>query len=115
MDDLIAFLRARETGREKNANEGHSLWCAALDPCHEGPNFGDPDYSRCDCKRRWALADVAAKRQIIDEAAQVEHLADSWPAEPDDVVNARVTMEKVLRLLALPYVDHPAYQKSWKP
>ena len=48
------------------------------------------------------LAECEAKRRIV-EHCDFDHLARS-PGDP-----------YVLRLLALPYADHPDYREEWRP
>jgi hypothetical protein len=69
------------------------------------------------------LADVEAKRQIIEqhEPATVSYLpsrergcvtcstAQTWDAQANEA-NCQT-----LRLLALPYADHPEYRDEWRP
>lgn len=45
------------------------------------------------------LAEVAAKRRIVEDARQVP----------------TISMRHVLRLLALPYAEHPEYSADWAP
>lgn len=54
------------------------------------------------------LADVAAKRQIIDRYEYVQ-------SDPEIHDDGEYAMAGVLRLLALPFSGHPDYQESWKP
>lgn len=51
------------------------------------------------------LAEVAAKRMIIDQCNRTLEFEDygHWLADG------------VLKLLALPYADRPGYQESWRP
>jgi hypothetical protein len=76
------------------------------------------------------VAEVAAKRQIIELHGHEER--SGWRPDDDDTPGAYGTIEQAcmecgsqdlavrwpcptIRLLALPYVDHPQYQESWKP
>ena len=52
----------------------------------------------------WELADVKAKRQIIELCA----------TETDET-GGRPLAIRTLRLLALPYAEHPDYQERWRP
>ncbi|MGW6741614.1 DUF6221 family protein [Streptomyces sp. NPDC055025] len=86
------------------------------------------------------LADVEAKRQIVDASAarcpvgcRVEHsysgscmlrsVGPAWEADGERWVHGengeptrpRHTAEWTLRLLALPYDGHPDYRQEWKP
>lgn len=66
------------------------------------------------------LEDLAAKRRIVElyaEARQnaIDYREDytlagnrPWSEQTDH-------LEPVIRLLALPYADHPHYQESWRP
>lgn len=64
------------------------------------------------------LAEVDAKRRIIDEwqrhDLRVREVlaADLSPAHADERRNA---VWSVLRLLALPYADHPDHRQEWRP
>lgn len=68
---------------------------------------------------RYQLADADAKRRILEEyerhrAAIRGHnstLDDPSPSE----VRLVVSLEKVVRLLAAPFADHPDYDESWRP
>ena len=63
---------------------------------------------------RWdparVLAECEKNRRIVDVCLawprKGEHIAP-WPRND--------TADSVLRLLALPYADHPDYQESWRP
>lgn len=67
---------------------------------------------------RWdperVLAECQAKRLIVEGFREADELADDAPAHSADaaVVGA---WESVLRLLALPYADRPAYRTEWRP
>lgn len=50
------------------------------------------------------LAECEAKRRIVSRIAT----ADPHP-------DARYMLDLVLRLLALPYADHPGYREEWRP
>ena len=53
------------------------------------------------------LAEVEAKRRIVNAIGE----ADPHAA----YITATFTGWDVLRLLALPYADHPDYDPSWRP
>ncbi|MGA4864080.1 DUF6221 family protein [Streptomyces lavendulocolor] len=61
------------------------------------------------------LAEVDAKRQMIDEyarnaeAAEAEQCPNEWNGGIDKLGHF------VLPLLALPYADHPDYRDEWRP
>lgn len=68
------------------------------------------------------LADIAAKRTILDRAQDASRLAGSKPGY-DTVARLNVSLAKVLapelervaRLLACAYRDRPGYQETWRP
>ena len=94
--DLPAFLLARITEDEDWARTEAEGWSGH-------PN----DPAR-------VLAECEAKRRIITEAVpgieSLQRSADGeWgPAGEDEP-------ERLLRLLALPYADHPDYNQAWRP
>lgn len=83
-----------------------------------------------------ALAEVEAKRHIIEQVSRWQHddpddggyyccpalrtepLGDLGPesfGEENCTCGVRARRAKILRLLALPYADHPDYLAEWKP
>ena len=101
--DLITFLRARldedEQIDRKYVRHGHLL-----------------------------LADIEAKRQIIDVHQNEDDTCrvccrEAYMEEIWDGVHEHVEWRRnnepwpcdTLRLLALPYADHPDYQEEWRP
>jgi hypothetical protein len=90
---LIEFLRARLNIDELAVSRGECR-------CGSGP-------ARPDCPDR-VLADVQAKRKIIDEA-------EGYHAELEYGDNGEWAFDCVLRLLALPYADHLDYREEWRP
>jgi hypothetical protein len=71
------------------------------------------------------LREVGAKRRILDEMVPVldalgeiaysEGQGAPWPGRPGEYMTDREPSEHLLKLLALPYADHPDYQKKWRP
>ncbi|MEV8029235.1 DUF6221 family protein [Cellulosimicrobium funkei] len=64
------------------------------------------------------LAECEAKRRIVEEAAA--HQAAEADAIASPVASASwyarsATLGYILRLLALPYSDHPDYDETWRP
>ncbi len=102
--DLIAFLRARLDERERRIAELRQL--SAEDQGFDEPwkpEGHDP-----------ALADVAAKRQIVELYA--EHAEYDDPDNSYEHASGRICgLGEAVRLLALPYAEHPAYRDEWKP
>lgn len=130
--DLVAWLRAQLDDDERIArgatepgyfySEGHSANVAAF---LDRWNPDDPTF---------VLADVDAKRRIIDELDAMPHYAwdgrpeygcpmltdpDTWAevmARPQVCDCGRDThVERSLRLLALPYAGRPGYLEEWRP
>jgi len=115
--DLVAFLRARldEDERIARACDGHTTFdgtgivpgatargpVMAVLPSHVATHIARHDPAR-------VLAEVDAKRRIIDGLAEAldRHA---------DYITGTFTVEDVLRLLALPYRDHPGYRPEWAP
>lgn len=107
MDDLITLLRAQldeddDAQREPYCSDGwHANHCALHNDVYPRED--------CDCGvPARQLADVAAKRQIIDrcERAFRDHFDQFAEVE---------LAEEVLKTLALPSAGHPDYREEWKP
>jgi hypothetical protein len=106
MDDLIAFLQARLDEDEHAAN----AWLPLGNPTAAERNH----IARHDPAR--VLADVAAKRAIVDLHSPHHHGACPvcW------LVTKRSSLRedfpcRTLRTLALPHSDHPDYREEWRP
>lgn len=98
--DLVEFLRARLDEDEERARfvqrergDRHEIESWRLS-CHD-------EYDLLCIEPSRALAEVAAKRRIIDEG--------------DDRYDGADEHWRVLALLALPYADHPDYDEEWRP
>jgi hypothetical protein len=119
--NLAEFLLARIAEDEDAL---HALWRRAQetrltlqDPKVAGRWIpGWQDWPNVEALTVRVLADCKAKRAIV----KAEVLRDVGPAS--HYVNAEVhaqiaarTATPVLRLLALPYADHPDYREEWKP
>ena len=92
MTDLAGFLLARIA-----EDESETRW---LGPC-DCRVEGFPLQHGLRCPER-VLAECEAKRRIVTTQLQ------PYPAG-----HAPATL--VLRLLALPYADHPDYRQEWRP
>jgi len=57
----------------------------------------------------WVVDDIHAKRRIVDLAREARETDGAGYATAD------AYMRDVLRLLALPYAEHPDYRDEWKP
>lgn len=132
MDDLIAFLRARldneaELARAtmSRANPREGVWTFAdmqirddaghLVVRHTWPNEGE-HIAHNDPAR--VLREVEAKRSVLRDLEQAEFtLSTAGPGTPPhDLMTGAVNMlRRTVRLLAVPYADHPAYRAEWRP
>jgi len=125
MDDLIAFLRARLDDDTRMALAARDPWFGYEPDEHvERVKWADALHIARHSPNR-VLAEVDAKRRILDE-----HPATvGWDGNSHDgTVCGTCSMNDdsgaldgdpypcpTLRLLALPYADHPAYQDAWRP
>ena len=78
-------------------------------------------------QRREVLARIAADRQILADWQQANGEHQSWCEEYDDfgaiedygradkVRGALESLERIVRILALPYADRPGYREEWRP
>ena len=127
MNDLVAFLRARLDEDEQAARDAPR----ELDS-GEWPFWRDvDDESDADATDAYrdrfpparVLREVKAKRQIVEL-----HPHAYWPSKKgkphlycqtcdveDGVIGGDDGFCLTLRLLALPYADHPDYDESWRP
>jgi hypothetical protein len=134
VDDLIAFLKARldELQEKADACEAEVGRVRAGEPYDDGSGTADQDQFPsypwgseeaelaylAAVHPRFVLAVVASKREIIAEhtcqcpdpdcgdcgACSGDHHADPTPSPC-----------RTLRLVCVPFADHPAYRESWKP
>ncbi|MEU4590013.1 DUF6221 family protein [Micromonospora aurantiaca (nom. illeg.)] len=103
-DDLVAWLRAQLDADEAEAND----WPDVLgDPPAVGgfwrDTHGHPIYE----PRTRRLADVAAKRRIIDDCERY--------IVADDTAVTDGMVWRTLTALALPYAGRPGYRDEWRP
>lgn len=103
MSGLVEFLRARLDEEQAEAEKLADVDDYPLDPWEikreETGEWNSYAYLRISKAR--ALAEVEAKRRMIDDTWGGPDHQDMW--------------EHHMRLLALPYRDHPDYQKEWAP
>jgi hypothetical protein len=102
MSELIEFLRARLDDDQEAVN-----WDEHPDPSTGTflTFIGDGEIST---STRRVAAEIDAKRRIIDL-----HSGDN--DEPCQTGNWVYEPCPTLRLLTLPYADHPDYQPEWRP
>ena len=60
------------------------------------------------------LREVEAKRRVLDAYVEVAEM-DTPDPEPEFAYGRAVGLGEVIRLLALPYNDHPDYRQEWAP
>lgn len=119
---IVEFLLARlaeleETAREKSDDHFYVMPDAAVEVTDVGPGWvlaARPDF---------VLADCASKRGIVAEHEPAP--ADFGPGEGCVICNVGFYswgMQQdggfpchTLRLLALPFANHPAYREEWRP
>lgn len=126
--ELVAFLRAQLDEEEREARMAATMtgaggrWVLADDitlrsadgavkVAEVEPKFAT-HLARYDPER--ILAEVAAKRRIIDEYAGALRIQHGF-RETSPEVARREALELVCRLLALPYAGRPGYQEVWRP
>ena len=133
MSDLVAFLRARLDEDERvalAAAEESRTWTRQSHCDYSVPNlpiddhtlwfgdrivgevgFGDGEMRPAEAEHiarhdpARVLAEVDAKRRIVDRCEHYQTYEDYGWALADEV----------LSLLALPYADHPDYREEWRP
>lgn len=114
MDALVTFLRARLDELEAKAKKADSgPWTADGDVYVGHPTNRVVEYAGDNAEHIAAndpdnvLADIAAKRRIIEQWLGED--SHGWHKGYEDAI------ADVLRLLALPFAGHPDYREAWKP
>ncbi|MEU3203554.1 DUF6221 family protein [Streptomyces cyaneofuscatus] len=126
MDDLVQFLRDR-LDEDEQAIEAPETW-TEFEESTRGTRRVDVDHSFervTACTRAWrgvhiarhdparVLREVDATRRLVHEYAQV---ADNDIDEPYEYAYGWANgLGRAVRLLALPYADHPDYRDDWRP
>lgn len=108
MDDLIAFLREQLDARERRIAELRALSAEDLGLDEPWKPKGHDA----------ALADVAAKREIVSLVAfllETRQIQENAGKLSDYSLGRAQAGGAVLRRLALPYAHHPDYREEWKP
>ncbi|MEV0352785.1 DUF6221 family protein [Nonomuraea sp. NPDC050680] len=122
MYELIAFLRARLHEDERGAlAASRGPWSSDGDEGEGGNTVAasSSGQSRAIAAHlaRYApvrvLHEIEAKRRILDELAGFVAEAEFLPVDEGNATKAMAV--GVVRLLALPYADHAAYQEKWRP
>ncbi|MFF7130415.1 DUF6221 family protein [Streptomyces sp. NPDC008240] len=129
MSELVEFLRARFAA-ELDDIEGYDGGWNDADGCW-GIHV-DPEFTRADVQAKKRLLELhphTTMRQDLGEARLRVAYGPNWEKRlkrVDDVFCTTCHVEdgviessgqpcETLRLLALPYVNHPDYREEWKP
>jgi hypothetical protein len=125
-DEAVAKKAAEAKRAEYSHGEAGVSWIARdgmvyradLDELEDDPALWDnegmdwrlvPEYPIAEQFARWdparVRAECDAKRRIVER----------WQLGEGDPEDHHPVPDEVLRLLALPYADHPDYQPSWRP
>ena len=116
-DDLVAFLRARLDEHKQAADDGELAgldrgWPFSVDAQAEWEYRAATAY-RERFKPTRVLYDIEAKRRIIDAFLRREHDSNGLPTV--GTADSRAAgLLMAIRLLALPYADHPDYRPDWR-
>jgi hypothetical protein len=102
---LTEFLAARLDEDERVAHEAAESDAMTSKPSTP-PTRKWTHIARHDPAR--VLAEVEAKRRIVEMGA-------SYVPELEHGDNGEWALDATLRLLALPYADHPDYRQEWRP
>ena len=135
--NLIAFLRARLDEDERIARAptpGHEIWAATETESVAGPAVYDDQWRLVsgpmyDHNNPLSNRDGATGPAYINDDALMEHIARHDPARVLREVEAKrrivamyergmgydQALTDSLRLLALPYADHPDCRAEWRP
>ena len=99
VNDLAAFLGARLDQDEAAANDERLWFNPYPNPLGEFEGW-------LVIQQEHTLRDVAAKRAI---------LAECQPRPGAGIAAIEIAAQRILRLLAAVYSDHPDYRDEWKP
>ena len=74
------------------------------------------DYNRVERSAEYPHAEMSGARLLAECVAKRRIVKPEHPDEWDEIARYdQGAHEAVLRLLALPYADHPSYDSEWKP
>lgn len=108
--DLVTWFGAVLDEEERIAREVERLWAATVGADTSLSLFGRPWH--------WnparVLAEVAAKRAVLDDFRSTAEWADQAGTEGHFAYMAGTLLD-VLRILAVPYRDRPGYLTEWEP
>jgi hypothetical protein len=129
-NDLVTFLRSRLEEEEQLARAASPApWSATAEHdevlAADGETVAD-GFALSSSKQLRATVDhivrhdparvlreVEAKRRILDDLERF--IAGGRDLPTDERAAGKATASGIVRLLALPYADHPAYRAEWRP
>ncbi len=122
--DLTAFIRARLDEDEQVAcAAGNRRWLVQDNIIELYPEREDDGFmswpTRADARHaaNWdpirVLREVEAKRRLLDFWSIAYSKPEDFPGVEWEKVRANAAW--TVRLLALPYADHPDYREQWRP
>jgi hypothetical protein len=125
MDDLIAFLRARLDEDEQAAQYVLSFEADGFTWEYQWARFGRhrgrvtrSSFEPGAPSPRRVLAEVEAKRRIVDECERkIRRMRLRVDQNGDDIMSPGMAYlsTTILGPLALPYAEHPDYREEWRP
>jgi hypothetical protein len=122
MDDLVTFLRARLAATAARAEAARAnAWYQAEDLERQGFESADALLIAREADPARVLREVEAKRGLLKEArSYAEAIEAEFGWQRDEIEAGAIrdggnAGERMLRILALPYADHPDYRPEWAP
>lgn len=104
--DLPTFLTARFDEQEEAAERGR--------PHPDAATFANDNYGYLWVQPTYVLADLAAKRRIVELHTRYEPNAHECPGDFSTFAVAEGAPCPTLRALAQPFADHPDFRPEWK-
>ena len=112
MDELITWLRGV-------LDEDENRYRGALEDWQPPEEWDSGDAVDDMHHWQWVLADIAAKRAILDlhNAAVARVSAPLIAGDRPSMVDAEIAsaLQRTARLLASAYADRPGYRSEWRP
>jgi hypothetical protein len=108
-DEAVARSAPDRDPRYADSSMAYLAWDVANEPTGEIALSKTRVLAECEAKRRIVEMQQGAAKATIDLAPTDEPIADAIAG------SMLVTATAVLKLLALPYADHPDYLEEWRP
>jgi len=115
---MEAAIRLRESGAIVSSPEATEGAFALVDIVRNDPDTAAAlsvftrTGSRAPGEAERVLSEVAAKRKLLNAYATV---ADNDINETEYAHGYANALGEAVRLIALPYADHPGYRQEWRP